>query len=82
MSCAVCAQRIEKGLSRLDGVAYAQVNFATETASVTYDHAKLRETQLAEKIAALGFQVILEKADFIISGMTCVNCAARIEKIE
>ena len=81
MSCAACAKRIEKGLSRLDGVTQAQVNFATEAASVTYDTAKVREPQLAEKVAVLGFQVILEKADFKISGMTCVNCAARIEKM-
>ena len=81
MSCAACAKRIEKGLARLDGVTQAQVNFATEAASVTYDAAKVRETQLAEKVAVLGFHVILEKAVFKTSGMTCVNCAARIEKM-
>jgi P-type Cu+ transporter len=38
MTCASCAVRIERKLSRLDGVA-ATVNFATETARVTYpDH--------------------------------------------
>ena len=42
MSCAACAKRIEKGLARLDGVTQAQVNFATEAASVTYDAAKVR----------------------------------------
>jgi P-type Cu+ transporter len=38
MTCASCAARIERKLTRLDGVA-ATVNFATETARVTYpDH--------------------------------------------
>ena len=35
MTCASCAARIEKKLNRLDGVT-AAVNFATETAQVTF----------------------------------------------
>ena len=35
MTCASCAARIEKKLNRLDGVT-AAVNFATETARVTF----------------------------------------------
>ena len=35
MTCASCAARIEKKLNKLDGVT-ATVNFATETASVTF----------------------------------------------
>ena len=35
MTCASCAARIEKKLNRLDGVT-ASVNFATETAQVTF----------------------------------------------
>ncbi len=34
MTCAACATRIEKGLSRLEGVDSAAVNFALETAKV------------------------------------------------
>jgi len=33
MTCAACANRIEKGLQRMDGVSAATVNFATEKAS-------------------------------------------------
>ena len=35
MTCASCAARVEKKLNRLDGVA-ATVNFATESARVTF----------------------------------------------
>ena len=35
MTCASCAARIERKLNRLDGVS-AAVNFATETARVTF----------------------------------------------
>ena len=42
MTCAGCAARIGRGLSELDGVADAQVNFATERATtVSYTHLTL-----------------------------------------
>lgn len=37
MVCAACTAAIEKALRNLDGVALAQVNLGTETASVEYD---------------------------------------------
>ncbi|MGC4042579.1 MAG: heavy metal translocating P-type ATPase [Armatimonas sp.] len=37
MFCAACARRIEKQLSRADGVAQAQVNYATHRARVSFD---------------------------------------------
>ena len=37
MTCAACANRVEKGLQKLPGVSEASVNFATEKASVVYD---------------------------------------------
>ena len=36
MTCASCVSRVEKSLLKLDGVADARVNLATEVASVTY----------------------------------------------
>src|ERR1700733_613282 len=39
MTCASCAMRIEKCLKKVPGVADAQVNLATEKATVTYDPA-------------------------------------------
>ena len=43
MTCASCAARVEKKLNRLDGVS-ATVNFATETARVTFPAALPAET--------------------------------------
>ncbi len=37
MTCAACASRIQRGLSKLDGVAEAQVNFANGRATVLHD---------------------------------------------
>ena len=80
MTCAVCANRIEKGLGKLAGVEKATVNFAAEKASVTYDPAQISLKALADKVESLGYQVVADKAEFKISGMTCAACSARIEK--
>jgi Cu+-exporting ATPase len=80
MTCAVCATRIEKGLTKLAGVDKAVVNFAAEKATVTYDPGKISVKEIGTKIESLGYQVIKEKANFKITGMSCASCSNRIEK--
>ncbi|MFX3673825.1 MAG: heavy metal translocating P-type ATPase [Paenisporosarcina sp.] len=80
MTCAACANRIEKGLQRIDGVSGATVNFATEKASVTFNEEETDLTSLHDKIKTLGYDVLKEEIDLNIMGMTCAACSARIEK--
>ncbi|OPX86291.1 MAG: Copper-exporting P-type ATPase A [Pelotomaculum sp. PtaB.Bin104] len=80
MSCAACAARIEKGLAGMDGVMAAQVNLATETATLHYDPNLVKPDGLVKKIKQLGYNVPLEKLNLDIGGMTCAACSARIEK--
>ncbi|MFD2334464.1 heavy metal translocating P-type ATPase [Cohnella sp. GCM10020058] len=80
MTCAACANRIEKGLGKLEGVDAANVNFALEKASVSYDPARVGIGAMEETIRKLGYDTAKETADFTIEGMTCAACAARIEK--
>ena len=80
MSCAVCATRIEKGLAKLTGVDKATVKFAAEKAAVTYDAAQVSLKDIAKKVEDLGYQIVTDKAEFKISGMSCAVCANRIEK--
>ncbi|MEG6571953.1 heavy metal translocating P-type ATPase [[Clostridium] cellulosi] len=84
MSCAACAARIEKGLSRLDGVKSANVNLSLERATVEYDDSVTNRDELEKVVTKLGYSVIKEKATKIavlnVRGMTCASCAARIEK--
>jgi Cu+-exporting ATPase len=54
MSCASCVGRIERTLNKLDGVE-ATVNFATETAAVSYDPARVTPQQLREAVEAIGY---------------------------
>ena len=60
MSCASCAQRIEKGLGQLEGVESANVNFATERATVVYDPERVGEEQFVELIRDFGYDVAEE----------------------
>ncbi len=54
MTCASCAARIERKLNRIEGV-NAAVNFATETASVTYDPAAVTPEDLVATVEATGY---------------------------
>ncbi|MDR6999458.1 heavy metal translocating P-type ATPase [Neobacillus niacini] len=80
MTCAACAVRIEKGLNKLEGVETANVNLALERSNVKYDPEKIKVEDIEKKIKDLGYDVVNEKAEFDITGMTCAACATRIEK--
>ncbi|MFC4598011.1 heavy metal translocating P-type ATPase [Cohnella hongkongensis] len=80
MTCAACANRIEKGLGKLEGVSSAHVNFATEQANVTYDPAIVGIERLEETVRKLGYDTAKEVVRFKLEGMTCAACANRIEK--
>jgi Cu+-exporting ATPase len=54
MTCASCAARIEKKLNRVEGVR-ASVNFATETASVTYDPDRTAPEDLVAVVETTGY---------------------------
>jgi P-type Cu+ transporter len=55
MTCASCVRRVEKVLTKLDGVSQAEVNLATEAASVVYDPTKVDPEQLTAAIASAGY---------------------------
>ncbi|MBS4195426.1 heavy metal translocating P-type ATPase [Lederbergia citri] len=80
MTCAACSNRIEKGLKKLDGVQEANVNLALEKARVQFDKEKISFEDIQKKVQDLGYDVVTEKAEFMITGMTCAACATRIEK--
>lgn len=80
MTCAACANRIEKGLNKMDGIEEANVNFALEKAIVKYRPEVTNLGEMEKKINSLGYEVESEKADFNLVGMTCAACANRIEK--
>jgi Cu+-exporting ATPase len=59
MTCASCAARLERALGRATGVAQANVNFATRTATVRFDPAATSPERLAAAVEAVGFHAHL-----------------------
>ncbi|HEX8175213.1 MAG TPA: heavy metal translocating P-type ATPase [Pyrinomonadaceae bacterium] len=57
MTCAACARRIERKLSKAPGVASAGVNFATARATVEYDPDATGIVALIDAVKAAGFRV-------------------------
>ncbi len=80
MTCASCAQNIEKALSKLEGVVKASVNFALEKASIEYDSALVNPAAFENAITSLGYGVAKNEATLKIGGMHCASCASNIEK--
>jgi len=58
MSCASCAAKIEKGLSKLPGVLKANVNFATEKATLEYLPQQIKVAEIKRAIDELGYKAL------------------------
>lgn len=80
MTCAACANRIEKNLNKMEDVK-ANVNVTTEKATIEYNSDNISLDALTQKIKDTGYDVVTEKADLDVIGMTCAACSNRIEKV-
>ncbi len=80
MTCANCVMTVEKGLKKLDGVGEVSVNLALENATVSYDSSRLTESDLVDRVELTGYGVPVASTDLAITGMTCANCVATVEK--
>ncbi|RKD24510.1 copper-translocating P-type ATPase [Ammoniphilus oxalaticus] len=81
MTCAACSNRVEKVLSRTEGIQKVGVNLATEKAVIEYDKKRISMDQILEKIEQTGYQVKTEKITLQVNGMTCAACVNRVEKV-
>ncbi|MFQ6057647.1 MAG: heavy metal translocating P-type ATPase [Anaerolineae bacterium] len=57
MDCADCAQTLEKGVGRLDGVLWVAVNFATAKMRLEYHTDRIDRSAIVERIRELGYDV-------------------------
>ena len=85
MHCAACAQTIEKALRRVAGVVEANVNFAAETARVTFDSQQVDTSLLIKVVADAGYDAREQdrppqQVRLRIGDMTCASCVQRIER--
>jgi len=80
MTCTTCAATVKKGLAKVPGVKRAEVNFASEKASVEYDPSRVDLSQIKNAISRSGYGTATKKSIFPVSGMTCASCVSRVEQ--
>ena len=67
MTCAACARRIERKLSRVPGVGRSSVNFATSRATVEYDPDQTGVRQLIDTVREVGYGTAgTARAEFVV----------------
>ncbi|NVO54224.1 cadmium-translocating P-type ATPase [Rhodobacteraceae bacterium B1Z28] len=77
MSCASCVARVETALRDVPGVETATVNFATETAQVTF---KGSISALTCALDTAGYPAATQQTVLKIDGMNCASCVSKIER--
>jgi len=80
MTCANCAATVERTLKKTAGVSEASVNYASERATVRFDPTRVREDKLLERVTGAGYGIATQRVEIAVTGMTCANCAATIER--
>lgn len=78
MTCASCVGRVEKALRGVSGVREANVNLATEYATVTSD-GSVDIDVLVAAVKRAGYDVPTRDINLNIQGMTCASCVGRVE---
>src|SRR5690625_4214764 len=80
MTCTACASRVEKEINKIEGVEKANVNFPLEQLTVEYDAKETNVLEFKTKVEKNGYQIVEDKVEFDVLGMTCANCAQTVEK--
>lgn len=78
MTCASCAGRVERALSKVSGASAVSVNLATEQARVQAPGDSL--PALMDAVERAGYSVPQQTIELSIDGMTCASCVGRVER--
>ncbi len=87
MHCASCSSRIEKVVGGMAGVDEVSVNLAAETMALSWDENIVSLTEISEKVAQIGFELVTPARQeeitqlFSIGGMHCAACSTRIARV-
>ena len=80
MTCATCAAKIERALTRCDGVIAATVNYASERGAVIYDPARAGGMTLVNAVRSLGYDTPLDYMTMEMSDLIYATNVRTIEK--
>lgn len=64
MHCVMCAAAVERSLKKLDGVQEAEVSYASESAHIVYDDAKLNMKHISKNVKQAGYVVVEDKSEY------------------
>jgi Cu+-exporting ATPase len=81
MYCAKCAVKIQATLAQLDGIIAAQVNYASERASVVYDPARVHMAAMIDAVRSMGFDTTLERRTLTVRDLIYASSAHTVERI-
>lgn len=79
MTCASCVSRVEKIIAKVPGVRSAQVNLATQKATVEVDGVPPIQ-EIVQAVEKGGYQVPSREQILQVQDMTCASCVGRVEK--
>ena len=74
------ASALERSLAHAPGVRRATADVSARRVVVAVDERNVHALALTDAVAEAGFEVETERRMFPVEGMTCANCAARVEK--
>ena len=80
MTCASCVRRVERALEKTPGVESANVNLATERATVRFDTTSTSLDTLRSAVEKAGYTVPAQQETLDIEGMFCASCVRRVER--
>ncbi len=86
MTCASCANTVERRVGKLEGVQTANVNLATEKLVVEFDENLTNLQNIKDTIKKAGYEATEEIVEtqreilMPISGMTCASCANAVQR--
>jgi Cu+-exporting ATPase len=80
MTCANCAVSVERNAKKEAGVTGAAVNLASEKVTVVFDPALTKPQALIDRIERAGYRIPTATLELPITGMTCANCSATVER--
>ncbi len=80
MTCANCAATIERNVRKMPGVSVANVNFASEKLTVSFDPLQLDEQGIIARIERVGYGVATGKTELPVTGLRDNSDALALEK--
>ena len=80
MTCANCVASVERNAKKVEGVSDANVNYASEKVTLSYDPKSTDINAVVERIGRAGYNVPTATVEFPVTGMTCTNCSNTVQR--